>query len=340
MAGVNPLALLARFGPGLVALAALALLVVAALCALPLSTGGLDARPRPARTYAEALARIAALEARDGPDVSPDGRTRAYLHGARTARAVVLLHGLTNCPAQFDSLARLAYARGDNVLVPRLPRHGLSDRMTTAPAGLTARELCAAADEAIDAAQGLGDRVTVAGLSVGGTLAAWAGQERGDVDRVVLVAPMLGVAVARGWLGAAAARLAARLPNAFVWWDARKKQALPGPRHVYPRFATRAIAATLAVAARVRADAALRAPGARSAVLVTLDGDPAVDNAPAFALVAAWRAHGVPDLRERAFPGTLHLSHDLVDPEQVGANPGLTYPVLLAALDSTAETTP
>jgi len=308
-----------------------------AWCFAPVRPGGLDAHPRPATGYAEAMERVRALEAADGPDVGPDGRTRAYVHGARTARAVVFLHGLTNCPAQFDSLARLAYARGDNVLVPRLPRHGLSDRMTTVPAGITARELCDLTDRAVDAAAGLGERVTVVGLSVGGTLAAWAAQERGDVDRVVLVAPMLGVSVAPGWKGAVATRLAGVLPNVFVWWDPKLKENVRGPRHVYPRFATRAVAATLEVAALVRKDASAGPPRARSAALFVLEGDAAVDNRAATALVADWRRHGMTALRTTAFPGTLHLSHDLVDPEQVGADPALTYPPILAALDPTPE---
>lgn len=329
-----------RLLPMVLALVGLLVLVLAVLAVVPLAPRGLTARPRPAQSYAESLDRIRALEARDGADVRPDACTHAYLHGAKTARAIVFLHGLTNGPAQFDSLARLAFARGDNVLVPRLPRHGLADRMTTALAGLTAGELCEIADASVDAAQGLGDHVTVMGLSVGGALAAWSGQERVDVDRVVLVAPMLGIAVAPGPLGTLATRAAAALPNAFLWWDPRQKEALKGPAHVYPRFATRAIAATLEVAARVRADASLRAPGVRSVSVITLDGDLAVDNAATAALVRAWRAHGVADLRTYAFPRNLHLNHDLVDPEQVGANPALTYPVLLAALDSTAEARP
>jgi hypothetical protein len=44
------------------------------------------------------------LEALDGPNVNPACRTRVYTHGARTERALLLLHGFTNCPQQFDAL--------------------------------------------------------------------------------------------------------------------------------------------------------------------------------------------------------------------------------------------
>ena len=82
----------------------------------------------------------------------------------------------------------------------------------------------------------------------------------------------------------------------------------------------------------VRARAAHRAPAARSLVLVTVGGDQAVDNGSAAALVGAWRAHGARELVTYEFPATLHLSHDVVDPEQVNGNPALTYPILLRYL--------
>jgi hypothetical protein len=40
-----------------------------------------------------------------------------------------------------------------------------------------------------------------------------------------------------------------------------------------------------------------------------------------------WRTHGA-RVGGFQFPTALHLSHDVVDPEQVGGNPAVTYPVL------------
>ncbi len=315
----------------LVVLAALALIAFA-LCFVPLRPAGLDAHPRPAADYADGMARLAALAALDGPAVNSVCGTRVYSHGARTERVVVLLHGLTNCPAQFDSLARLVYARGSNVIVPRLPRHGMADRMTPELARLEPAELCAFTDRVLDAADGLGAHVDLVGLSLGGTLAAWGAQERADVDRVVLIAPMIGVPTARGPAVFGLTRLLADFPNAFVWWNTHDRERLPGPPQAYPRFATRAVAATLLVAARVRADALRAAPRVRAIELITLAHDPAVDNAAARALVADWRARGRATFRAYEFPGDRGLSHDLVDPRQVGADPAFTYPVFLEAL--------
>lgn len=302
----------------------------AAWLVLPLAPRDLQSRAQPAQTYGEAVRLVQSLYADDSESIAPECRTELLTHGRRTAHVIVLLHGLTNCPAQFDSLARLAFAGGANVLVPRLPHHGFVNRMTDELARAQAGELRAFTDRVLDAAHGLGDTVTVAGLSIGGVMAAWAGQERADVDRAVVIAPMLGWAGAPGpWRTAIITRLGLLLPNQFVWWDDVRKQALAGPKHVYPRFASRSVAACMWLGGAVRARAAHRAPAARSLVLVTVGGDKAADNGSAAALVGAWRAHGARDLATYEFPASLHLSHDVVDPEQVNGNPALTYPVLL-----------
>ncbi len=300
---------------------------------LPLSPRGLVSHPRPARTYEDALNRVVALQAEDDPRISPECRTTLYTHGRRVRQVIVMFHGLTNCPAQFDSLARLAFARGANVFVPRIPRHGFGDRMTDQLAHADAREWCAFTDSVIDAARGLGDTVTVVGLSVGGTLAAWAAQERPDVERVVLIAPMIGVAKAPGAWTPVVARLTALLPNLFVWWDGKKKTEVAGPKHVYPRFASRAVAATLLVGGATMQSAQHEAPGAKRAALITVGGDQAVDNGAVAELGRLWEKSrpGTVTLRYE-FPAERHLSHDVVDPEQAGGDPPFTYPVLERAI--------
>jgi pimeloyl-ACP methyl ester carboxylesterase len=313
----------------------LAVLFVAAVVVLsrPLAPAGLAARPDPARDYAEAVARVHALQAEDGPDVDHAFAcgTQLLTHGHPTGRVVVFFHGLTNCPAQFDSMARLVHGQGANVLVPRLPRHGLADRMTEELARTDAGELRACADRALDIAQGLGTHVTVVGLSVGGTMAAWAAQHRSDVDRAVIIAPV--IEPPGGWpepLERAVTRLAAALPNTFVWWDGARRENLPGPRHVYPRFATRAVAASLLLGADVRteAEAKRKPPGCRTSAFVMIEGDRAVGSRAIHALAAAWRARGA-RVESYEFPDTVALNHDVIDPEQVGADPGATYPPIL-----------
>ena len=295
--------------------------------ALPLPRRGLASSPHPVTGYAEALRLVDSLETLDSSAISSECRTQIRTHGGPTRHVVILLHGLTNCPAQFDSLGQIAFARGANVFIPRLPRHGFADRMSEELAHADAVELRRFTDRVLDAAHGLGDSVTVVGLSVGGTLVAWAVQERHDVDRAVLIAPMLGVEMAPGRWTPVVAKLTGALPNLFFWWDSKVKQKLPGPRHVYPRFSTRSVAATLKLGWMTREDAVRDAPGCRSLTMVTVGGDKAVDNGLCAELVRAWRRHGV-EVVTYEFPIALHLNHDIVDPEQVGGNPSITYPML------------
>ena len=114
-------------------------------------------------SYADAVEIVRGLQNLDGPNVNPACRTRLYTHGHRTEKALVLLHGFTNCPAQFDDLGRRFFDQGWNVVIPRYPRHGYTDRLNTAIAELRDEQLLAVANRAANAGAGLGERLTVAG---------------------------------------------------------------------------------------------------------------------------------------------------------------------------------
>lgn len=75
--------------------------------------------------YARAVAMIARRQAADDSVAVPGARSILLTRGAPTARAIVLLHGLTDSPRQFEALAYRHHADGNNVFVPRFPRHAL-----------------------------------------------------------------------------------------------------------------------------------------------------------------------------------------------------------------------
>ncbi|MCA1554470.1 MAG: alpha/beta fold hydrolase, partial [Chloroflexi bacterium] len=152
----------------------------------------LTSHAQPVTAYADAVERIAALQALDDASINPLCRTVLLTHGRQVENAVVFLHGFTNCPQQFRTLAQNLFDLGWNVLVPRMPCHGCSNRLTDDIMRLSADELATFTDSVIDAAHGLGEHVTVAGLSLGGNMALWAAMQRDDIDRVVAVAPLLG----------------------------------------------------------------------------------------------------------------------------------------------------
>lgn len=276
--------------------------------------------------YSEGARIASLLTDLDGPNVNPACRTRLYAHGKRTERALVLLHGFTNCPQQFDALGRRFHQQGWNVLIPRYPRHGYSDRLSTAMSELRAEHLLALANRSAEAAQGLGEHVTVAGLSLGGTLAAHLAQEADHVDRAVLIAPAFGLKRVPRPTYPVLIRLTKMLPNLYIWWDPRLKDRLP-PSYGYPRFSTHAYAALLDIASGVVRAAHSVKPAAREIVVVTNANEPALENRFTHDLVDSWRAHGA-HVATHEFPRSARLPHDLIDPGNPGQNTELVYPVV------------
>ena len=146
----------------------------------------------PHLSYHDSVRAIRAIIAQDTADTTliHDALPRLYEHGVPVQNAVILFHGFTNCPQQFDLLARQFHARGCNVYVPRLPRHGQSDRLTTTLANLTIEELGRSTLDAFAFARGLGRRVSSVGLSLGGSMSLWLAQAM-PIDLAVAVSPFL-----------------------------------------------------------------------------------------------------------------------------------------------------
>jgi pimeloyl-ACP methyl ester carboxylesterase len=279
----------------------------------------------------EAGMRIAAeLQALDGPRVNPLCRTRVYSHGHRTERSLLLLHGFTNCPRQFDELGRQFHSRGWNVLIPRYPRHGYTDRLGTSLSELRTDQLIAVANRSATAAAGLGEHPTVAGLSLGGVLAGHLAQTHAGVERAVLIAPIFGLKGIPGPCMSALIHVAEVLPNFFIWWDRRLKDGR-GPVHGYPRFATRAYAAVFQTGKAVLKSASDGPPKARELVVITNAAEPSLDNRFTYRLVETWRRRGA-EVSTFEFPASDHLPHDLIDPANEEQNTELAYPVVIRAI--------
>jgi pimeloyl-ACP methyl ester carboxylesterase len=279
-----------------------------------------------ADSYADGMRIVGGLKDLDGPNVNPDCHTRIYSHGPRTERSLLLLHGFTNCPQQFDQLGRHFHERGWNVVIPRYPRHGYTDRLNTALSELRADQLIAVANQSATAAAMLGERLTVAGLSLGGVLAGHLAQKHDHVQRAVLIAPMFGLKGIPGPVYRILARLAFVLPNHFLWWDPKLKEKR-GPVYGYPRFATRGYAALFQAGSAVLKDSRAAAPRARALAVITNESEPRLDNRFTYQLIDAWRRWGL-DVSTYEFPASAHLPHDLIDPGNEEQNIDLSYPVV------------
>ncbi len=285
---------------------------------------------RPAITYEDAIERVRAFEALDDASIRPEAYTRLFTHGSKQPACVVLFHGFTNCPNQFVSFAPLVHQLGCNVLIPRLPEHGDRDRMTTRLARLTASNLLASASEAVDIAQGLGDRVILLGISTSGMLCAYFAQYRSDIARSIPVSPFFSIVQIPYLADRIIERILLAIPNQFLWWDPRNKENQL-PQTGYPRFSTRALAQCLQIADDVYDRAKLIPPQSDDIVVVTNQRDPAVNNKVTEQVVKAWQQHGSFAVRSFKFTD-LPKNHDIIDPQNPVPRTQIVYPKLLELL--------
>ncbi|MBI5232690.1 MAG: alpha/beta fold hydrolase [Coriobacteriales bacterium] len=247
----------------------------------PVADPDLSSRPDPARDYEDAVARIDSVrQAEDTMPLVESGRSFALLHGGRTQRSVVLLHGYTARPDQFARIADAYREAGANVWVPRLPFHGETDPMTTSIGRLTSPLLRGFVDAAVDIAASLGEAVEVVGLSGGGSLAVWSAVTRDEVRRVVAISPLLKPQGYPAWSIMPLVRAYRVLPDTYRWWSESEREALEWGG--YPRFSYRGIAAFVGLgqwALRKGRRLERSCPAHGEFVLVANEGDQYIDAA-------------------------------------------------------------
>lgn len=271
------------------------------------------------------------LMARDHERVGEAGRTKLLLHGEIRPRAIVLFHGLSASPTQFVRFAHELHARGHNVIVPRLPRHGHQDRLSTALARLTADDLRAFAEQSVEIAGNLGETVSVAGFSLGGLIATWIA-ERFPIERAVAIAPFFGISWVPNRLMGSFARLMLAMPNRFHWWDpiARERQM---PAHGYPRYATHAIAQSYLLARDVMAHAS-EGISAKKLIFVTNAREAAVNNRAVRRLEQGLRKRH-PERLDHVVLTDIPFSHDIIEPLRHPQIADRVFPTILSLIEGT-----
>lgn len=235
-----------------------------------LPTGNLSlytSQPHPAANYAEAVQRV---ESKMATEVNfyPDSHTILMTHGDKTAKTIIFVHGYPSSPAPFKEIAAQFFERGYNVLAMTMPYHGLADRMNTEHEKLRAEDFIRYADNVVDIARGLGEHVTMVGISCGGLITGWAAQQRQDIDLAVLISPGFGFrAIPRFWtpLMAWAFRL---LPNSYRWDDPQKKADSPRPYN-YLRLSTHVLGQILRFSRSIQILAQRKAPAADSSLPIS-----------------------------------------------------------------------
>jgi alpha-beta hydrolase superfamily lysophospholipase len=312
---------------GFVLLFLVVVLGMAATLFIPWNLNALASHTHPVKSYEEAVQRIDTLQADHVSAMNPDCLTEFMTHGQKVQNVIVLVHGYTSCPAQFKELGEQFYDLGYNVLIVPLPHHGLADRMTDEQSQLTADELAIYADEVVDIAQGLGDRVTVMGFSCGGIVTAWVAQNRSDVDTAVIISPAFGFKQIPTPVTAPVMNMVLVLPNSFEWWDPTL-QAEAGPIHAYPRYSKHTLAQIMRLGFAVQIKARQGAPAANRLIVVTNANDTSVNNLLTSQVVTVWQEHGA-NITTYEFPVRLGLGHDLIDPVQPDQRIDIVYPQLI-----------
>jgi len=309
---------------GAAILAAAALLLVALVAFIPVHTGDLGSRPHPFPSYESASAAAARQQQSDDKVAAVTGRSIILAHGHSTPRAIVLLHGFTNSPHQFDSLADIFYREGDNVYVPRLPHHAERGAHASVLARITAEALRDAADAAVDIARGLGDSVIVVGLSGGGTMAVWTAQFRGDVRRVVIIAPLMGVSHVPNVLEVPVLSLAIRAPNITHADppDAREPDRELG-------WTTHGVGQILRLGLAVRRASMREPPAVRDTRVLLNAHDHTISRPAVLALARRWILHGA-SVSVLELSDSLDLPHDVIDPRQSIRRTDVVYPIVHA----------
>jgi len=294
----------------------------------PVSVKGYTSHPGPVQGYSQAEMQIQSMQKQEASDHKPVCQTQFMSHGEKVQRVIVFIHGYTNCPHQFVELGKLFYAEGYNILIAPLPRHGLADRMTEELVELQAEELVSYADRVVDISQGLGEHITVAGISGGGVVTGWIAQNRPDVDLAVLLSPAFGYAQVPPSLTLPASKLYLLLPNSFVWWNEELQEDTP-PTHAYPRYSTRALAQLLRLSLVVQAQARRNGPPVSNILVVTNANDQSVSMPLIQEVVGLWRQYPGNELQTYEFPAELGLNHDLIDPAHPEEKIEIVYPQLV-----------
>ena len=313
-----------------VAAAALAIIFV------PVASQDFPKDARPTDSVEAAMARFEQDLAVAPQPLNPLCAPYVRSDGARSDTVVVLIHGVSSCPQAFVDFTPHLRERGITVMAVRMPQNGYADRATDALKDLTAEGLAAFGDDVVDVATGLGEEVIVLGISAGGTVAGWVAQQRSEVDRAVLVAPFYGLGRFGPRMNRALMRAMLFLPDISIWKDPiARDRAEGGMAHAYKRQSTHGTGEIMRLGLATAEAAGRRPPAAGDIVVVTNDADTAVSNETTAAVVDAWRARGA-DLTTATFPARHGLGHELIDPEEPGANTALTYPVLLELITDPA----
>ncbi len=289
-------------------------------------------------SYEASLSLIQQRQSQDDTSIDTQCSTKAYNHGKQTEKAILLYHGFTNCPAQYSILADQLFQMGYNVYVPRLPYHGYADKMTTDLEKTTAGGLAEFSKQTVSEVSGLGQKISVYGISGGGNIAMYSFYNSNLISKAVISSPFL---VPNGYPSSSQKFVSNTLnvlPSMFIWWDDEvKDQRTTGPLYAYPRFSTKALAAFVGLGDNIKSDLEKADYGSskfknRSIFFYTVEADPAINNETVKRYSDQFSKLSGLQVNRQEFTAATGLGHDVIDPNQAYADTDFVYPMIISRL--------
>jgi esterase/lipase len=282
--------------------------------------------------YESAKKSIQTRNNNSAPFINPNCGDKLMEHGKKTAKVVVIYHGFTNCPQQFEILGQQLFDKGYNVYIPRMPYHGHSNVLTDEAASFNVDQLVDFARDTIYTATGLGDKIDLMGISGGGLLATWAGLQLQNIDRIMNIAPLYSPLDYSEWELHSISNILRLLPNQYRWWDDKIQEKVEvGPKYAYPRYSLKAINAFLKLSLdlKQKLDFPQNLQPNKKYILITTENDKAINNNVAYNYSTKILAIPKTSFISYQFPAELDLNHDIIDPNQRQAKIATVYPKLL-----------
>jgi pimeloyl-ACP methyl ester carboxylesterase len=292
---------------------------------------------KPVSSFQDTVKKVENIISSEGSDLHPLGHTRLLSHGKKTGAAVLWFHGYSSAPQQFIPLGEKCFELGMNVYIPRAPHHGLNDRLTEETRKLTEEELKAWAEESLQITRGLGDRVIVGGLSMGGAVTTWLAQEYPEIDLAIIIAPAIAYRVLPSFLLPVAIPVISWLPDSMHWWDAKLKENIEGADYNYAWVSMHGLAIFPRMGMEIRKLNRKTPPAAKEIWMVINDHDADVDGGYVQKVAEEWKAKKPDAIHTYHFLDGLGIVHDCISVENSKQRVDIVYPVLLDIISGRAK---
>ena len=277
----------------------LALILVAIIYFWPAKKSALQSAHIVRQDYAASMSSIEKQIQDEQNDSSLRQQCHSFsrTHGHKTAKAVLLIHGVSGCAGDMGDIAEVFYNQGYNIYAPRVAKHG--DTENKLHGTITFDDMANFMNTSASQVSGLGDEIGVIGHSGGGNMATWLTQYGdGLFSRVLLIAPFYEPSIGQA-------------PK----WQIPFMRTLYGNNILPDRFSEyglsyRALAKYVTIKENYKDD--LNAPGLKHVGVVVAEGDHDIDQTLAHDIPKKLADNNGATWKYESFPESTGITHDMI----------------------------